>query len=422
MKNRVVALLRWSERYTKTDMVYLFTSGFWMNLNFVVVSALALLLSIAFANLLPPATYGMYQYLISLSALLSALMMSGMESAVIQAVARGYEGALRSSVRVQLRWALVPGTLGLIGAVYYFLHGNTDVGFGLICISLLTPLTSTFSTYSAFLNGKQEFRRVFYFGSIVTASYYGSIFVALLFLKNAPLLLLVNLAANAVAISFVYWKTLQVYKPSSTEDPSTIPYGKHLSVLSAFGLILTQLDSLIVFHFLGSVKLAIYSLASMIPERVGSLFNFVGAAALPKFANQSRVDLKKHIIQKTLRVGVGAGAVALVYALLAPLLFHFIFPQYIAAIEYTQVYAGIIALLAMINVANTALVAQQMRRELYIVSVLNSIFLICLQIPLILTHGILGMLVARMIADGCAIALSLFLIMRSHAEVPIQSA
>lgn len=422
MKNRILALLRWSERYTKTDMVYLFASGFWMNLNFFIVSGLSLLLSVAFANLLPPATYGMYQYLLSLSALASALMMSGMESAVIQAVARGYEGALRSSVRVQLRWAVVPGLLGLTGAVYYFVHGNIEVGIGLVCIAILTPLVSTFSTYSAFLNGKQEFRRAFYYGSIVTAAYYASIFLALFFLKSAPVLLLVNLGANTLALGFVYWKTLKRYRPNDSVDPTTIPYGKHLSVLTAFGLVLTQLDSLFVFHFLGPVKLAVYSFASLIPERAGSLFNFVGAAALPKFANQSIVEIRKNIVAKTLRVGAVALLAALVYSLLAPLLFRLVFPQYLSAIAYTQIYAGIIALLAMINMVNTTLIAQQMKRELYIVGVMNSVLLVCLQIPLLLTHGILGMLVARMIADSVAILLTLYLILRSGSQAAKASA
>lgn len=119
-KNRLYRLLRWSERYTKTDMIYLASSGWWLNLDVAIQSTLSLLLSITLANLLLPTVYGTYQYLVSIAALVAALCLSGMNSAVTQAVARGHEGVLRTSINFQLRWSVVPATLTLIGAVYYF--------------------------------------------------------------------------------------------------------------------------------------------------------------------------------------------------------------------------------------------------------------------------------------------------------------
>lgn len=410
-------LLRATERYTKTDMVYLFQVGLWSNLSFVITSGLALLLSIAFANLLPPAVYGVYQYLISLSALMSAVLLSGMDSAVSQAVARGYEGALRNAVKAKLRYAILPIVASLAAASYYALHGNYAVATGLVVISVFSPLISTFSLYSSFLTGKKAFRQNFWYGLITTAAYYGSIFLALVFLKNAPFLLFVNLGANAIAIGFAYWHTVQHQHPNDRDDGATVPYGTHLSVMSAFGLVLTQIDSLLVFHFLGPVKLAVYSFASMIPERAGSMFSFVGAAALPKFATQPRADIRKGIVAKALRLALVAAVGALVYALAAPLLFRLVFPQYLAAIPYTQAYAAIIALIAVLNFLNAVLIAQQMKRALYIVSFLNPLLLIFLQLPLLFSYGVLGMLVARMLADGIAIAVTLLLILYS-TETP----
>ncbi|MGH7174938.1 MAG: hypothetical protein ACREGR_01095, partial [Minisyncoccia bacterium] len=94
LRGDAVRFLRWSEKYTKTDMVYLAGAGFWSNLNFVIVSVFALLLSIAFANFLPKDVFGLYQYLLSLSALLTAITLASMNFAVSQSVARGFEGDL----------------------------------------------------------------------------------------------------------------------------------------------------------------------------------------------------------------------------------------------------------------------------------------------------------------------------------------
>jgi len=78
MKNRLVPFLRWSEKYTKLDMVYLTKGGFWMTLSQVSSNMLSLLLVIAFANLLPKETYGLYRYILSLAGMLNSLSLTGM--------------------------------------------------------------------------------------------------------------------------------------------------------------------------------------------------------------------------------------------------------------------------------------------------------------------------------------------------------
>ncbi|HTR18363.1 MAG TPA: oligosaccharide flippase family protein [Candidatus Paceibacterota bacterium] len=405
-QERAVRFLRWSERYTKTDMVYLAGAGFWSNLNFVIVSVFALLLSIAFANLLPKDVFGLYQYLLSLSALLTAITLAGMNNAVSQSVARGFEGDLRASVRIQLLWSIVPLAIGLVAALYYFLHGNGTLGAGLVVIALLSPLTNVYNTYNAFLQGKREFKRIFTYGTAVNLIYYASIFIGVFFFKDALVLVFINLASNALGTLFVYFRTLKSYKPNDKTDPQTIPFGAHLSAMNAFGTIVTQLDSILVFHFLGAVQLAVYSFASMIPERVGGIFKFVSVAALPKFSNQTREEVKRHIISKTLRAALAGAAMTLAYVILAPFFFHLLFPKYLDALPYTELYSLIIITIAS-NLAFTALVSLRMQRELYVFNIISPIVLLALQVPLIIYFGIPGILAARVISNLINILLAL---------------
>jgi O-antigen/teichoic acid export membrane protein len=413
---RLKALLRWSEKYTKTDMIYLATVGLWSNSGVIIISVLALLLSIAFANLLPSDVYGTYQYLISLSAIIAALTLGGMNSAVAQSVARGNEGDLRASVRVQLIWDIIPALIGLGGAVYYFLLGNTILGFGMIMIALFTPLTNTFNTYGAFLTGKKEFRRTFISNCITYAAYYPAMFLVMFFVKDAVILVFVNLATNLAATAFLYFRTLKLYKPNDQTDPQTVPYGAHLSVMNAFGTIVTQIDSVLVFHVLGAVQLAVYSFASMLPERLGGFLNFLGPAALPKFANQSREQVRKNILSKIVRSLVAGAILALVYFLCAPLIFHLIFPKYLSAIPYTEVYALDIVMMATAAIMSNALLALRLQFEQYVTSFVNPLILITLQVPFLLLWGIMGILVAKIIADALNILLQLILLLRTPKE------
>ena len=62
-KNSVYTFLRKTEKYTKTDMVYLASGGFWLSIKTALSILIALSLSIAFANLLPKETFGEYKYI-----------------------------------------------------------------------------------------------------------------------------------------------------------------------------------------------------------------------------------------------------------------------------------------------------------------------------------------------------------------------
>jgi O-antigen/teichoic acid export membrane protein len=415
IKETLTKALRWSERYTKTDMVYLVQAGVWTNLGVITSTAMGLLLSIAFANLLPKEVYGTYQYLLSLSALVAAVCLGGMQQAVAQSVARGNEGDVRAALRAQLKWNLVPAALALAGAAYYALHGNSIVAAGLVIVGLFTPLTSAFSIYGALLGGTRQFKRFFFYSFMANLAYYAAIFAAMILFKVAVVLVFVNLAVNAAATTYFYYRTLRVCEPNEKTDPHTVSYGAHLSVMNAFGTVISQLDSILVFHFLGAAQLAVYSFATLIPERGGAFLSFIGTAAFPKYSQRTLAELRGSIVSQTWRAAALGAAVALVYAALAPLLFHLLFPKYLDALSYTQLYAPVIALMAA-NLVSSALVSQRLKTELYLTSFINPLMLITLQVPLLLLYGIWGMLVARMASDLVGILLGLALLLKKRTS------
>jgi O-antigen/teichoic acid export membrane protein len=417
LREKIYNLLRASEGLFKTDMVYLAGVGFWTNLNVIVVSVASLLLSIAFANFLPTDVYGMYQYLLSLSALVGAVCLSGLGTAIIPAVAQGYEGILRAAVRAQLKWASVPATISLACALYYLLQGELTISIGLVIIAFFTPLLSAYTTYSTFLHGKRAFRSMFLFNLFVVTSYCVAMILGVIFLKNALVLITINLGINLLATLYVYNKTLKTYKPNDRLDMVSLSFGKHLSALNAFGTIMNQLDSVLVFHFLGATQLAVYSFATLIPERIGALFGFIGAASLPKLTNQSLEHIQENIFSKVLRVAVFGGIISLLYVLGAPLLFSLVFNKYATAIPFTQIYAPVIALMALTTITNTTLVAKRLTKENYVVGFVQPVLLICLQIPLLIKYGILGMILARIATDVVSILLGLFFTFKPFSKV-----
>ena len=65
IKEKIYKLLRKSEKWTHTDMIYLAKGGFWLTLGQIISSVSSFALAVAFANFLPKEVYGNYKYIIS---------------------------------------------------------------------------------------------------------------------------------------------------------------------------------------------------------------------------------------------------------------------------------------------------------------------------------------------------------------------
>src|SRR3989344_4903049 len=123
-RHKLYTVLRGLEKYTKADMVYLAKGGFWITFGQSFSTLLSLVLIIAFANLLPKETYGTYRYILSLASIFNVFTLTGMNSAVARAVAIGHEGALRTSVKYQLKWNLLMLVAFFTLGGYYLANGD----------------------------------------------------------------------------------------------------------------------------------------------------------------------------------------------------------------------------------------------------------------------------------------------------------
>ena len=397
-KGIVFGALRRIGAYIGTDMVYVATSGFWLNLNVLIITLLSLALSIAFANLLPQNVYGTYQYFLSLSTVLGAFTLTGMNYAVTTSVATGHEGVLRDSVRTQLAWSVIPFAGGLAFAFYYFLHGNVVLGIGLLVVTICTPFINTFNTYSAYLTGKKKFREGFIYATAINIVYYLSIFLGVLYVRQALPLLIINLGINALALLGAYMHAIKRFPPNEVRDPAALSFGKHLSAMNAFTTIVRQADALLVFHFLGPVVLAVYTFASTVPERFGGLFKFLFFASLPKFAEQTQSAISKTLVRKFIQVTLAGVVVAGLYAAFAPIIFDVLFPRYLSAIPYTQVYALVI-IGSSSNIALSALTAKKLRSRLYVFNIMSPLFQLSALVSLLLLYGLWGIITARVLSS-----------------------
>ncbi|MFH1255390.1 MAG: oligosaccharide flippase family protein [bacterium] len=389
IKNKIYRTLRWSEKYAKTDMVYLARGGIWMSLGQIISSAAAFLLSLAFANLLPKETYGFYKYIMSLASLLAISTLPGMATAVSRAAAIGQEGALIPAVKTKIKWGLLGSLSSLILALYYFLQANNALTISFLIVSIFLPLMDSFGLYSPYLSGKKMFGLNAKLGAAGQVLTIALMIIVIWLSKNLYLLILAYFASNTFFNFLTLKYILNKRKPNANIDAKTISYGKKLSFMNVLTSISGSLDKIMLWHYLGAASVAVYSLAQAPINQASSFFKTILSLAFPKMAAADDEDIKKTLPGKMAKFFVLMLACVIIYIIAAPFLFKILFPKYVEAVNYSRIFSLTLLFFPQ-KLIGTALEAKAQTKSLYFISISNSIVRIILLAVLLPLYGIYG--------------------------------
>lgn len=415
LRTKTYNILRWSEKYTQTDMIYLTKGGFWLTFSQIISSVSVFLLAVAFANLLPKETYGVYKYILSIAGILSIFTLPRMGTAITQAAARNYEGSFSRAVRTKIKWGLLAGLASLILAGYYYLNNNSTLTISFLIAAIFLPFFDTFDIYNAFLRGKKLFKFSAKYQIISHLSSVAVLIITLFLTKNIFLILLSYFIPWTI-LRYIFFKTtLKKFPPNQNVDPQTISYGKHLTLINAIGVIATHVDKILIFHYLGVVELAIYAFATAIPERIKGLSSTLAVLIFPKFSERNVEEIKAGIKSKFIKLFFLSALVVGSYILAAPFIYNTFFPQYKESIFYSQLLA-----LSMLNAsflpADIFLAAKKKTKEQYLSSFFQSIFKIITMVIFILWYGLLGLIIAIILSRFLGSLVNLALYYRSSSD------
>ncbi len=410
LKNLFYRLLRRSESYTKTDMIFLARGGFWLVLGQVISTISGFLFAIAFANLLPKETYGSYKYLLSLFALLAIPTLSGIDTAMIKAVAQGSSGTILSAIKTKIKWGLLGSLLALAVAYYYNLIGQGEISLGLLLMAVFLPFTDPLALYQTYYTGNKDFITLSKNSSLIRIITVSIMLVALYLTQNLILLLIAFLLPLTLLRLYYF---LQVKRNLNGKiDVESIKFGKHLSIINIIAAVINQIDKIIIFHYLGAVQLAVYSLATTPPEQIKGVLKHIETISLAKFANRSLVEIKVSLHKRLWLLGGSILAISLLYILGAPWIYRWFFPDYIESVSYSQVFAlSLTAAVAVLPL--TILQSKSAQHQLYLYKIYTSIVQLTAIITFIYTLGLWGAIIARVITRYASLLIALLLLGRT---------
>ena len=377
----------WTEKFLRTDVLYLIKSIFWWTLSRGLIALFAFFTMFALANWVPKEIFGSYEYILSIVALLAIFTLPGMQSALIRASAKGKDGMLVLCTKTKLKGALIASTACFGAGAWYLFNENYNLGYSFLIAAIFLPFTRIFSTALDFLIGKKSFDLEAKY-SIVIDGLEAILFIPVLFLTNNLVIIILAYFITRSIFPAVYFLRTKKFIQNQETDKETIPFGKHLTFMQTMGLAAGQLDKIIIWQYLGPIAVATYAFAWE-PIQRAQTFIPVFMLALPKLSQKNFPLIKKELFQKFLKTFLFSVPVGLVFIFFAPIIYKTVFPLYIDSVPYAQALA-IILMLTPFHLLNAAFVAAKKTRELYIVQFSIPLLRIILFLILVPFWGIWG--------------------------------
>lgn len=397
-KTKIYKLLRQSEKYTKTDMVYLTKGSFWLTFGQVISAVAVLFSTIVFANYLPKEIYGNFKFILSILGIIAVFTLPGMGGAVSRDTALGKDKILFKAVKTKIRWGFLAGAVSLGFSLYYFINGNSTLAIAFIIIAAFMPVFNSYSLYQAYLGGKKLFNKFSQYNALTQAISALTIIITILLTNNIFIILLVYLFSFTLLRLFFYTLTIKKYPAKGKSDNDTLKYGKHLSVIEGLKLFTDQIDKILIFHYVGAAQLAVYSIALAPINQIRSFILNIKSLAFPKLSQAKTADIKKFLPGKILRAEIILIPIVLVYIFTIPLLFKFIFPNYQESILFTQILALII-IASPRTLLSASMTAKKQVKHLYQIRIFGPIGRIAIYFSLINLYGLIGLVIGKVVGE-----------------------
>lgn len=373
-------------------------------------------LTIAFAHYLPQDIYGVYRYILATYALLVIVSLPGLDTAVLETLSKGNQGAFKHALKTKFKYGFIGTLVSILYGLYHLYTGDQTLFWLFVLVGLFLPFIECLSLYTAVLNSQRRFG-VWAFTEIVNQLVStASLFICIYFTDNIFLLISAYFVPYIIVRLIVTLYALRKYITNTLYDASYLAYGKIMTWYQIITRGIASIDQMVLFHVMGPAQVAIFSIATAIPQRFQSVLKITGTLAFPKYATRDEQDIKTHLPKKMFMFGGAILLVGLAYAGIAPLFFKLLFPKYLESVPYSQL-AIFFTLSGMTYPFGAYLTAHKKVKESYWLAILSfAVKILCL-IILVPAYGVWGAIWGLVLSSWSTIFATLFLIYRKPKAI-----
>lgn len=415
---RLYSLLRQTERYTKTDMVYLASGGLWLAVGQAAAAVTAFVFSLAVAHYVSKEVFGAYKYVLSLVSILGALSLSGLTTTTVRLVARNNDAAIHHSFYTSLRWSGLMLFGFFLTILYYLYQGAYGIALSLGIACIATTINNAASLYGCYWSGKKDFYHNTLYWIMANTLTVSATIMAMSLTQSLLVLVGTYLGTSAAVSLFLYHRTARTIPrvPKTIEEEHADRESVHLSLLNFLNNLSSQADKVIIFHLLGPADLAIYTFALAMPEQLRAVLKAGARLALPRFAERDFAHIQQSLTLRLVRFSIVILGITIAYVVAAPYLYELLFPAYLVSLPYSQIFA-LTLFTALGSIPLAALQAHAKVRALYIHAILTNLIQIICGISLIWLFGLWGAALSAIITRATNLVVPLYLF---SSETPVR--
>lgn len=389
IKKKTYNFLIWTQKWTKTDMIYIAKEGFWIVLGQNLSTLLGLLSVIVFGNIISEELYGTYKFILSIITILGISTLHGMQSAITKASAQNFDKDFITGLKTRIKWGLIGAFASISLGIYYFSKENNFLGLTFIVFSIFIPFMDSFNLYTSFLNGKKKFKKSSKYSIISKSITTFAVITTILLTKNIYITLFICLLFTTFSRLFCTILAMKQIDQNSLENHENIKFGKNLSFFNILGKITTNIDNILIFHYLGAKEVAIYAMALLPVRQISGPLGIMNTLSLPKLSEKTPQEIKKSLPPKLIKFFFLLCLCSLFYIIVSPYAYSLILPKYISSINYSRLFS-LSFLFVPAGILEQTLISQMKKKQLYTLKIVLPLFKLTLFMLLLPIYGIGG--------------------------------
>lgn len=334
IKQKIKKILLWSQKYTKTDMIYLAKGSFWTGIGKLFSTLSGLIILIFLTRFVSKEVVGQYNFYLSILAIIAVFSIPGLNTSTTEAVAKGNDGVYQKTVKTSFKWSWFGAIAFILVSLYfYFIKNDQNLFLAFFISACLFPFLYAPNTWRSFLIGKQKFKQLNILSSLQSVFYLTSMILVIIFSHgNLIWIILIYLLIQIFANIFSYLFTKK-YIQNDNETDDWKNYGFFLTKMQILNLITNNIDKIMIGLFMNMQSLAIYSVGrKMITSLQGLIKEFLNIYSA-KIAKRDKINFKKYFFISGLTT-----IFSIIAIIFTPSVIKYLFPDYEASIFLTQLF------------------------------------------------------------------------------------
>ncbi len=261
-------------------------NGFWISFRYGIISLAGFLVSVIFARMSDKETYGSFQYVLSIVALVSVFSLPGLSFSALKGVVHGAFGSVAQAVRMGLRMSFIGSILLFCIGIFQWHFSSEEVAKSFFVAAFFFPFFYGFNPWYTYYEGQKIFR------SVALRS------ISISFLWVLALLLLLFFRANLLLIVSVYFAVTSIFsvwfffeaKSRYHNEKEDFSFRYALAVTGQkFFLNLTEnLPPILIGAVFGYSLVAVFQIAYFPLSALSAYFGALIALKLPDFFKEFR--------------------------------------------------------------------------------------------------------------------------------------